>query len=469
MKNLISSLNILSILMIGTSVKAITLPAVISDNMVLQQKSAAKIWGWGNPNEKVFIRPSWNDKLDSTIVDGNGKWQVAVNTPAAGGPYIITIRGYNTIVLRNILIGEVWVCSGQSNMEYSYNSVLPQMKEQFTIAANQNIRLFNIPRTTAEYPQEDCRAQWTICDSNTLKSFSAVAYYFGKRLAADLSVPVGLISASWGGTPAETWTPEEPVVANPLLLEASNKLSPSDQWPIKPGLAYNGMINPIANFEMRGVIWYQGESNTGTAASYLSLFTTMIQSWRKVWEKDFPFYFVQLAPFRYGNKNIGALLREAQSQTLHLNGTGMVVTTDLAEDTLDIHPSNKKDVGLRLAKLALSDTYEKTVSAAKSPMYSTMQLNRGKIIIAFNGVGTGIVSKGKSIKGVFIAGADRQFYPAEATITGKKLIVWSKSVPSPVAVRYAFSNTAVGNLFSKEGMPVAPFRTDTWEVDTSAE
>ena len=445
---------------------AVTLPSVIASNMVLQQKSSVKLWGWGNPTEKIFITNSWDGKTDSTIVNGNAKWQLNINTPAAGGPYTITIKGFNTIFLQNVLIGEVWVCSGQSNMEYNYNWGLPQMKEEFVTAHKLNIRFFNIPRTTAETPQEDCKAQWTICDSNTLKSFSAVAYYFGKRLNNDLNVPIGLISASWGGTPAEVWAPADKVIADTVLNNAAHKLNKSTGWPVTPGYAYNGMIAPLFNYSIAGAIWYQGESNTGTASTYQKLFSEMIMAWREKWDKDFPFYFVQLAPYKYGNKNIAALLREAQMKTLELPKTAMVVTTDLADDTLDIHPKNKRDVGFRLAKLALSMTYGKMIVANKSPLYKKMEMVNGKAIISFDNK-DGLMIKNSD--GLYIAGADKNFYPAQALIKDDKLIVWSNKVTEPKAVRYAFSNTARGNIFSIVGMPLAPFRTDNWEVDTSSQ
>ena len=445
----------------------ITLPAVIGSNMVLQQKSSVKLWGWGNPEEKVYITDSWSGKTDSTIVNENAKWQLAINTPAAGGPYTITIKGNNTIVLENVLIGEVWICSGQSNMEMSYNWGIPQMKEELPGAANLKLRFLNISKATAEAPQEDCKAQWTACDSNTLKSFSAVAFYFGKKLSEDLNVPIGLIDASWGGTPAETWTPAENVMNDTVLKDAAKRLTKAKGWPITPGYTYNGMIAPIINYKIAGAIWYQGESNTGTASTYNQLFSKMIQSWREKWNAELPFYYVQIAPFKYGNNNIAALLREAQTKTLAMPKVGMVVTTDLVNDTLDIHPKNKRDVGFRLEKLALTDTYGQQIAGAKSPVYKSLEISKGKAVISFDNNPNGLSIKGKSVNEIYIAGADRQFYPAQAQVKGNTLIVWSKQVPQPVAVRYAFSNTAIGNLFSKEGMPVAPFRTDDWIVDTS--
>lgn len=440
----------------------VRLPAVIASNMVLQQNAAAKLWGWAAPGEKVFVTPSWNNQTDSAVADENAGWQIALKTPPAGGPFSIVIKGGNTIVLQNVLVGEVWVCSGQSNMEMNFYWGLPQMREDIPSSANPNIRFFQVPKATAGTPQERGEGQWTQCDSNTVKSFSAVAYYFGRRLNKELNVPIGLLHASWGGTPAEAWTPAEEVAGNEELKAAAQKLNRSNHWPITPGYAYNAMIAPLTNFAVAGTIWYQGESNTGTAKTYRQLFTTMISAWRKKWGKDFPFYFVQLAPFHYGNNSIGAELREAQSQSLSLPNTGMVVTTDLADDTADIHPRNKRDVGYRLANLALLNTYNQPVSGALFPSYKKMSVDKNKILLHVANADEGLQQKGKSITGFFLAGADKIFYPAEAKINGNTVILWSRVVKNPVAVRYAFNNTAIGNVFNKEGLPLSPFRTDDW-------
>lgn len=452
----------LFVLAVAVSKAAIRLPAVISSNMVLQQKSSVLLWGWSEPGEKVVITTSWNNKTDSVKADGNARWQLTVETPAAGGPFTITFQGSNTITLQNVLIGEVWVCSGQSNMEMNYRWGLPQMKEDIPSASNQNIRFFHVPKRTARSPQETGEGAWMLCDSNTVKSFSAVAYYFGRKLNAELNVPIGLVHASWGGTPAEAWTPADVVNSDTVLKAAAQKLNKSNGWPITPGYAYNGMIAPLINYEIAGAIWYQGESNTGTAASYQQLFTAMIKTWREKWNAALPFYFVQLAPFNYGNNLIGAQLREAQTKTLSLSGTGMVVTTDLADDTADIHPRNKRDVGLRLANLALTSTYGKKFTGASSPLYQSMVVNNNEIVLSIANAEGGLQQKGKAATGFFIAGADNVFHPAQVKINGNKLIVFSKAVPQPVAVRYAFSNTAIGNIFSKEGLPLGPFRTDGW-------
>ncbi len=446
----------------------VRLPAVIGDNMVLQQKSFAKFWGWADPGEKVFITTSWNNKIDSIKTDENAKWMLAVQTPSAGGPFTVIIKGRNTIVLQNVLVGEVWICSGQSNMEMNYGWGLPQMKEDFPSSANPNIRFFNVPKSTATIPQEKGEGAWTMCDSNTVKSFSAVAYYFGRKLNGALNVPIGLIHASWGGTPAEVWTPTEEVTNNAVLKTAAQKLNRSTGWPITPGYTYNAMIAPLTNYSIAGAIWYQGESNTGTASTYQQLFTTMIEAWRQKWNNAFPFYYVQLAPYNYGNNKIGALLREAQTKTLALQKTGMAVITDIGGDTADIHPKNKRDVGYRLANLALADTYGQAIEGAKSPLFAAINAVKNEVTLSFTNADKGLQQKGAAITGFFIAGEDKVFYPAQAKIKGATVIVSSKDVKQPTAVRYSFSNTAIGNVFTKEGLPLAPFRTDDWEVDTGS-
>jgi len=444
----------------------VTLPAIMSSNMVLQQKSDVNIWGWGNPLEKVFVTTSWDNKTDSTIVPPEARWKIPVHTPTAGGPYTITIKASNTIVLSNVLIGEVWVCSGQSNMEMSYGWGMPNMTEDVPKAFNNNIHFFTVAKASSAYPQDDCHGQWAVCDSNTVKAFSAAAYYFGKKLNGNLNIPIGLINTSWGATAAEVWTPAALVEGDATLKEAAGHLQPNPYCAIKPGSVYNTMIAPLIGFPVAGAIWYQGESNTGTAASYTQLFTTMIGAWRAAWGKDFPFYFVQIAPFRYGNKNIGALLREAQTKAIAYNNTGMVVIDDLVTDTMDIHPKNKRDVGYRLAGWALAETYHQPNIVYKSPVYKSISVNGNKATISFDNADAGLTSKDKAVTQVYIASADKVFYPAQASVEGSKLVVWSAQVKQPVAVRYSFSNTAIGNLFGANGLPVNSFRTDDWVVDT---
>jgi sialate O-acetylesterase len=445
----------------------IRLPSVISDNMVLQRNSETKLWGWSNPGERIIITVSWNNRTDTVTANGEAKWSINVKTPEAGGPYSITFQADNKIVLNNILIGEVWVCSGQSNMEWSSLNGLKEMDAELPKSANSSIRLFHIPKTTADYPQDDCEGSWQQCGPESLKGFSAVAYFFGKKLSEKLKIPIGLINTSWGGTPAEVWTPAATINNDETLRQASLKNAENEWWTSRPGKMYNAMIAPVTSFNIAGVIWYQGESNTRTHNTYQLLLTSMIAAWREAWNKDFPFYYVQIAPWTYEHKNVGALLREAQTNVQGYPKTGMVVITDLVDDIKDIHPQNKHSVGERLANYALADTYRQTGVSYRSPQFKTMSVNKGVATVSFTYADKGFTVKGSKPAEWYVAGQDKQFFPADVKINGNKILVSSKSVKVPVAVRFAFSNEAMGNIFSKEGLPLNPFRTDDWELDTS--
>ncbi len=441
---------------------AVRLPAIYSSHMVLQQNAKMTFWGWSAPSETIEIQFSWNGKTEKVTATRDAKWEIEINTPAAGGPYTISFKASNTILLEDVMVGEVWVCSGQSNMEWSSLNGNKQAIAEVPQAMNPQIRLFNVPKTTAAYPQDDCYATWKSCTPEEMKSFSAVGYFFGKKLQKELNVPIGLINASWGGTAAEVWTPS-PVVENSVEFSQALALSGATPWwPIDAGKAYNAMIAPLTKFAIAGAIWYQGESNTSKAGSYSRLFTSMIKSWRKAWGIDFPFYYVQIAPFAYGKPFEGALLREAQTQSLWLPKTGMVVISDLVDNIQDIHPQNKLDVANRLANWALADTYGKNGIAYRSPQYKSMRVEAGKTIIQFDYAPSGLMSKNGPIVGFEMAGDDRQFYPAAAFIEGSTVILSCPQVKTPASVRFGFSNISMPNLFSKEGLPVDLFRTDGW-------
>ncbi|MBS1603854.1 MAG: sialate O-acetylesterase [Bacteroidetes bacterium] len=442
----------------------VRLPAVLASNMVLQQRSHVKFWGWSEPGEKIFITTSWDHRTDSVRGSRDGKWEVLLPTPGAGGPFNIEVRGSNRIVLENVLIGEVWVCAGQSNMEMCETWGLPDVKDELPVCANGNIRLFQLPKATAVYPQEDCKAKWVECDSNALKRFSAVGYFFGKRLNKELNVPIGLVEAAWGGTPAEVWTPAALVNGDSVLKNAAAKQKPSAWWPFMPGYCYNAMIAPLTSLAAAGAIWYQGEGNTEAPQSYSRLFTTMIAAWRKAWGSPLSFYFVQIAPFTYGVKDQGSLLREQQDKSQQMENVGMVVVSDIAGDTTNIHPKDKHDVGWRLANWALADTYHRQNIVFKNPGYRGMQVEGDKVVVSFGETGGGLVVNGPEVKELLVAGEDRVFYPAKGKVEGSRMVVSSKQVKKPVAVRYQWSNAGVGNLSGKSGLPVAPFRTDEWEV-----
>ncbi len=447
----------------------VRLPAVLGSNMVLQQKSEVQVWGWCSPTEKISVMVDWDTTVYRTAGSRTAKWSVKIKTPDAGGPYKIIINGSNAIVLENVMIGEVWICSGQSNMEWSGDQGLKQTLEEMPQATNTKIRFFYVPKSTADHPQDDCKASWKVCSPEDMKRFSAVGYFFGKKLQQELNAPIGLINSNWSGTPAEVWTPKEMVENDPALKAAAAKVNVTPWWPVNAGDTYNAMIHPLTNFAIAGALWYQGESNTGTWSTYQSLLTAMIAGWRRAWQKDFPFYYVQIASFAgYGQNNICALLREAQTKSMSYPNTGMVVISDLVDDLKDIHPKNKIDVALRLANWALAETYGKKGIAYKSPMYKSMKAESGKIRIYFDHAESGLTSKGGEPTEFYIAGADKNFLPAVAKIEGSTVVVSHQDVKNPVAVRLGFSNTAMPNLFSKDGLPANLFRTDDWAVDTEA-
>lgn len=449
---------------------AIRLPNILGSHMVLQQKSKVKLWGWGQPSEKIIITTTWNTDTIRAEVDGGAKWVTEIITPSAGGPYKITIAGSSVIVLDDVLIGETWVCGGQSNMEWSGDQQLQESIDEAPLAKNNKIRLFYVTKSTASFPQDNLEGKWVVCSPEEMIHFSAIGYFFGKNLQNALNTPIGLINSNWGGTAAETWTPTEVITASEYLTATAAKQNATPWWPHKIGDAYNAMIAPLTNYTIAGAIWYQGESNTGTYYGYTELFTKMIHAWRKNWNKNFPFYFVQIAPFHYGNKNVGALLREAQTKAAGFENTGMVVVSDLVPDTNNIHPTLKKEVAARLANLALDQTYKNASTKGinpNSPSLESFTIEANKIIIKLKDAPAGIMAKGDASTYFEIAGADKIFMPAQVKIEGGQIIVTSSKLAAPVAVRYGFSNTTRPNLYSKTGLPVNIFRTDNWEMDTS--
>jgi sialate O-acetylesterase len=457
---------LISFLITVKSFSQLRLPAVISSGMVLQQNDSVALWGWGYNGQPVKITGSWNNNTASTAVTNHGNWSIKIKTPAAGGPYTLRINSAGSeIVLSDVLIGEVWLCSGQSNMEMSYSSS-KHSQEELSNSYNKNIHFFQVPRTASDYPQDDLKATWKTCDSNSLKSFSAVGYFFGKKLQQDLNMPIGLINASWGGTSAEAWTPAENIYNNEVLKQAAAQLQEVPWGPVKPGFNYNGMIAPLTRYNITGVIWYQGEANVGNNNNtYSRLLTNMIDTWRKKWNKEFSFYYVQIAPYAYSKKNEGALLQEQQARAMSYPKTGMIVITDLIDSVTDIHPSDKREVGKRLANWALAETYHKDIAAYKNPALKKVDMDKNKLIISFDNIPNGLIAKNKTISGFYISGEKEEWLPAEAKIEKDKIIVWNKTLEHPVYVRYGFGNTIIGNLFSKEGLPVIPFRTDNFLAD----
>lgn len=451
----------------NTVIADIRLPNILGSHMVLQQKSNVKLWGWASPGENIKIKLSWDDTIYEVKTANDAKWLTEIKTPEAGGPYSIKLEGKNSILLEDILIGEVWVCGGQSNMEWSGTQKLQQSKDEAPKANNDKIRFFYVPKSTSLFPQDNIDAQWVVCSPEEMIKFSAIGYFFGKDLNEKLNIPIGLINSNWGGTPAETWAPEYVVENSSIIKKGAEELKPAQNWPHKTALAYNAMIYPLTNFSIAGAIWYQGESNTSTYYAYESLFTGMIDAWRQQWNKNFPFYFVQIAPFTYGFKNVGALLRETQTKAAKHPNTGMVVISDLIPDTTNIHPTLKSEVAKRLSNLALNKTYGNTEIPCESPVYTSHTFEKDKIKVQFSNAQNGLISKGNLISSFEIAGLNKVFVPAQAKIEGNSVLVYNKNIKNPVAVRFAFNNTAIPNLFNKEGLPVNLFRTDNWEMDTS--
>jgi sialate O-acetylesterase len=370
--------------------------------------------------------------------------------------------GSSRVELKNVMLGEVWICSGQSNMEWSVNAKIINGEEEAAKANHPNIRIFHVQKIGAEYPQETCNATWTVCSPETMRSTSAVGYFFARELQQKLNVPVGIIVSAWGGTPAEVWI-EKSRIENNATLNALKYSEKYDWWPGTPGTLYNSMIAPFVPYGIAGAIWYQGESNCGNYQIYSQLMKTLIENWRADFKKDFPFYLVQIAPYTYGDKGTSEYLREQQELiTKTVPNTGMVVVSDLVDNVKDIHPRNKVDVGKRLANYALAETYKQNIGAYKSPAYQSMQVEKDKIRLTFSNVITGLKSTGKTPMQFLIAGDDQKFVPATAKIEGSTVVLSSKLVKAPVAVRFCFDDTSMPDVFSNEGLPLAPFRTDKW-------
>jgi sialate O-acetylesterase len=649
---------ILLIFLLATPAMArVTVPALINDNMVLQQQTAVPLWGWAEPGEKIKVKASWQDSPSTATTDDQGKWKVTLDTPQAGGPYRIQVKtDENEMIIGNVMVGEVWVCSGQSNMQMGLVRSDPwtkgvfNYKSEIAAADYPNIRLFTVAQKIANTPQADCQGSWSRCSPETVAGFSAVAYFFAQKIHQETGLPIGLIHTSWGGTPAEAWTSERalrqlpdfvpvlgqlklsddeieklkkeyeqkmsnwskdldqavakvsgdahrvdaedtawPVLKLPTTWEAAGhgaldgvvwfrkkidipadwqsrelilELGPIDDldttyvnatkvgevttydswqkpriytvpanvitagrnsiavkvtdnaggggiygnpeqlkiYPVgqkeralslagdwkyyiavdlkdfdpmprssaitknqnTPTLLYNAMVAPIIPYGIKGVIWYQGESNATRAYQYRQLFPALITNWRTDWvQGDFPFYFTQIAPFQYGIEDICPELQEAQLMTLSLANTGMAVTTDIG-NIRDIHPRNKQMVGRRLARWALAKDYGQDDLVYSGPLYRSMHKEGARVRIQFDHTGSGLLALGGDLKYFTIAGSDKKFIQATAEIDNNTVLVYSDKVTDPVAVRYAWSNTAVGNLYNFDGLPASPFRTDDW-------
>lgn len=489
----------------------IKLPSLFSDHMVLQRGINIAIWGNASPNERIRVRLQLQGSSEKQIevqctASADGKWKTYLPPMQAGGPYELTVssEGGEAITISDILIGDVWVCSGQSNMEWPV-ARSANAEQEIASANYQSIRLFMVRKVViSDKPVDDPQGKWQVCSPETVRDFSAVGYFFAREIHEHLKVPIGMIQAAWGGTPAESWTSMQALSSDPDLriildnwkkiVEAypealkryeerlkqweeearkakeegkpiprrpSPPMGPGHHW--QPSGLFNGMIAPLTQFAIKGVIWYQGESNTGRAAQYRKLFPTLINDWRRAWGIDFPFLFVQLANFMQRkpkpSESAWAELREAQLLTfLKVPKTGMAVAIDIGEAD-DIHPKNKQDVGKRLALAARAIAYGESI-VFSGPIFNKIAIEGNKIRIYFKHVGSGLMAKGEKLTGFAIAGEDGKFVWANAEIDGDTVVVWNPQIDKPVAVRYAWSDNPDCNLYNKEGLPASPFRTD---------
>jgi sialate O-acetylesterase len=446
----------------------IKLPAIFGDHMVLQQQTDAPLWGQATAGKVVRLVTSWNKKSYSVQADNQGNWKIKVKTPVAGGPYEITISDSSTRRLKNVLIGEVWVCSGQSNMAMTmkgyYNQPVLGSNEAIATSANPNIRMFTVKTDKSLKPKDDFTGEWKECLPENTGDISATAYYFGKMLQQVLGVPVGLINSSWGGTRIEPWMSEYGI-KNFGWVSLPDKNMQGDFSPQIPTVLFNAMINPIVGYGIRGAIWYQGESNRNEPDQYQKLMPGLAENWRHEWGiGDFPFYYVQIAPFEYGTSGLSsAFLREAQLRaSTAIPNFGMACLMDTGEKNC-IHPADKKAAGDRLAYLALAKTYGKSGFAYSGPVFKEMVVEGGVVKLTFDFAANGLTSSDKELENFEVAGVNKRFYPAKAFITREGVSLYSPSVEKPVAVRYAFKDFVVGDLFNTEGLPASSFRTDDWE------
>lgn len=470
---------------------------LFTDNMVLQQGAEASVWGKADPGEKVTVEfarliAAAAPVTAEATADADGKWAVKLPKQTAGTGFTLTIKGKNAVEFKNVAVGEVWIASGQSNMEWPVDRGWDA--EKFKAAAkNPNLRLFTVEKRTATAPisdQDDLKhfTRWDEAAPETIGGFSAVAYHFGSHLQKTLNVPVGMIHTSWGGTPAEAWTSTEALAATPELkyyVRNAATLAKGKQpvGPHTPASLYNAMIHPLLPFAIKGALWYQGESNAGRAAEYRTLFPTMIEDWRKRWGHDFPFVCVQLAP--YNNQDADAVqyaeLRDAQLlATKTLKNVGMAVITDVG-DLFDIHPKDKLTVGTRLGLSARGIAYgQKLIHTG--PTYKEMKVEDGAAVLSFDHLGGGLAARSSPVGfsqsgvvyGFAICGEDREFVPAKGVIKGDTVVVSSPEVPKPVAVRFGWKNYPVVNLYNKSAdgktvaLPASPFRTDDFPLTTES-
>jgi sialate O-acetylesterase len=488
----------------------VTLPHVFGSHMVLQRDQAIPVWGWADPEEKVSVQID-DQPAVTTTANKAGQWRVTLPKMSAGGAFTVKVVGKNTITLDDVLVGEVWLCSGQSNMEMVVASCT-NAQQEIAAANHPQIRQIKVPKLTASVPAKDFPGQWQVCSPETVGGFTACGYFMARELQKKLNVPVGLLHSSWGGTRIEPWTTPAGFAQVPTLADIQQKIAkadphsaefkdglgkyldqlegwmqatrqsiaqeklitsmpefPPDFAPLaahanphgQPTTLYNAMIHPLVPFGIRGAIWYQGESNHVEGKLYTEKMKALIQGWRQLWGSELPFYYVQIAPFPYGSENPAVLAEfwEAQSAALEIPNTGMVVTSDIG-DYKDIHPKNKQEVGRRLALLALKNVYGQSDIVCSGPTFKAMALEGDKIRIRFDNIGSGLASRdGKPLNWFEIIGKDTDWTKADAAIEGDSVVLSSDKVKAPVAMRFAWDKSAEPNLMNKEGLPASAFRS----------
>ncbi len=460
------------------SVGDISLPGVFSDRMVLQQGDSVRVWGTAEPNEQLQITLA--ESSVTTTADSAGNWTAFVPPPPAGGPYELVIAGADAqVVISDVLVGEVWLCSGQSNMKWSVTQSSPltdpvEMEKYLSGLVDSRIRLLTVPAQAIEEPSKNFAepAAWQVASPEAIAGFSATAFYFARALhesARLKDTPIGLIDCSWSGTPGESWVSRDALDRQPELAPLLDYWAENadKQTPDRPASLFNGMVSPLIPFSIRGVIWYQGEANVGRGQQYAIILKTLIEDWRDRFDQGkLPFYIVQLAPFRYTNKDPQALaeLWDAQRAALELPNVAIAATSDIGNPT-DIHPKNKETVGERLALIARALTYGETDFAWSGPQFESARRigdsNRMAVKFAF---ADELDCPGETPHGFLICGPDQQFVPAQAKIGDGEVIIWSDDVAEPVAVRYLWDDTSASNLFNGAGLPALPFRTDKFEL-----
>lgn len=446
----------------GTQAK-ITIPSFFSNGMVLQQQSMVAIWGSSDKQQqKVAVKTSWNNRKYTTRTDELGNWKVKVETPVYGGPYIVEISDGEVVCIENVLIGEVWLCSGQSNMDMRvsgrYGDPVLGSLDAIVTSENPEIRMFMVGSKMTSAPLTDCEGVWQEASSETVPDFSAAGYFFARKLNEVLRIPVGIIHASYGGSRVEAWMSKEAIEPYRDLEDVHNA-----------SILYNGMLSPVVGYGIRGCLWYQGEANVDAPDLYTQLFPSLVNDWRKKWGmEEFPFYYAQIAPFNYnkgeGKRKNSAYLREAQTACLKLiPSSGMIILTDIG-DARTIHPMEKEAVGNRFAYMALGRTYGKKGFPTTGPLYKSMQTEGNKITLSFDEMGKGLTTYRQQLTGFEVAGEDKVFHPANARFgkDAQTVIVSSPEVEQPVAVRYAFKDYIKGTLYNMSGLPASSFRTDNW-------